>query len=184
MALALPPLFEARGSPDFQTALSTLSRMEIPLWRLVDERPAHLLSPRFTSWTELLESAVDSTLASIDLERSLSTYTWGERNRLRIRHPLSGALPAFARWLNLPADPIPGDLHMPRVSAPGFAASERLVVAPGHEEEGILHLPGGQSGHPLSAHYRDQYEAWLRGESLPLLPGPVKHVLELRPRSD
>ncbi|MDQ3776699.1 MAG: penicillin acylase family protein [Pseudomonadota bacterium] len=41
--------------------------------------------------------------------------------------------------------------------------SERMVVSPGHEADAILHLPGGQSGHPLSAHYRDQYRVGRAG---------------------
>lgn len=31
-----------------------------------------------------------------------------------------------------------------------FGASMRMAVAPGREAEGILHMPGGQSGHPMS----------------------------------
>ncbi|MBS1222586.1 MAG: penicillin acylase family protein, partial [Proteobacteria bacterium] len=64
---------------------------------------------------------------------------------------------------------------------PGSGASERLVVAPGREAEGILHLPGGQSGHPLSPFYRAGHAAWATGEPLPLLPGPAAHRLRLEP---
>ncbi|HOW90923.1 MAG TPA: NAD-dependent epimerase/dehydratase family protein, partial [Anaerolineaceae bacterium] len=42
-------------------------------------------------------------------------------------------------------------------------ASERLVVSPGAESEGILQTPAGQSGHPLSPYYQAGHEAWLRG---------------------
>ncbi|MGH8591810.1 MAG: penicillin acylase family protein [Gammaproteobacteria bacterium] len=45
----------------------------------------------------------------------------------------------------------------------------------------MLHLPGGQSGHPLSAHYRDQYRDWLEGRALPLAGKPVEGVLVLKP---
>ncbi len=70
---------------------------------------------------------------------------------------------------------------MPRVQGPTFGASERLAVSPGHENEGYFHMPGGQSGHPLSPHYRDGHEAWVRGEPTPFLPGPTTSRLELRP---
>ena len=33
---------------------------------------------------------------------------------------------------------------------PGFGASERFAVSPGHEAQAYFHMPGGQSGHPLS----------------------------------
>jgi penicillin G amidase len=52
-----------------------------------------------------------------------------------------------------------------------------MVVSPGREHEGILHMPTGQSGHPLSPHYRDQHRAWVDGTPLPVLPGePVARV--------
>ena len=81
----------------------------------------------------------------------------------------------------MPADPLPGDIDMPRVQTPTFGASMRLVVSPGHEAEGLLHMPGGQSGHPLSPFYRAGHEAWVKGEPTPLLPGPAEHTLTLTP---
>ena len=72
---------------------------------------------------------------------------------------------------------------MPRVQHPGWGASERMVVSPGREEDGIFHMPCGQSGHPLSPHYRDAHQAWEEGEPTPFLPGPPLHVLELRPET-
>jgi penicillin G amidase len=70
---------------------------------------------------------------------------------------------------------------MPRVQTPDFGASERLVVAPGHEADGLFHMPGGQSGHPLSPYYRAGHSAWAHGEPTPLLPGSTAHTLVLRP---
>ena len=87
----------------------------------------------------------------------------------------------FGKYLNLPSDPLPGDLYTPRASGPRVGPSERMVVSPGHEQDGILHIPTGQSGHPLSPHYGDQYRAWLNGEPTPFLPGPKEHSLTLVP---
>ena len=70
---------------------------------------------------------------------------------------------------------------MPRVARPGFGASERLDVAPGHEAQGILELPGGQSDNPLSPYYGAGHADWVNGRPTPLLPGPDQHVLTLRP---
>jgi penicillin amidase len=69
------------------------------------------------------------------------------------------------------------------VQAPDFGASERMVVSPGHEDEGFFHMPGGQSGHPLSPYYRAGHEAWATGEATPFLPGRAGHVLRLTPSS-
>jgi penicillin amidase len=70
---------------------------------------------------------------------------------------------------------------MPRVQGPAFGASERIVVAPGHEETGIFELPVGESGNPLSPHYRDSEPAWENGEPRPFLPGAPVARLTLVP---
>ncbi len=167
--------------PDFNYT-TAFYRYEGPLWRLVSERPAHLLKPGYRSWDEQLLAAVDRTVDSLESTGSpLATQTWGRYNTVRVRHPLSAGVPLLGRWLDLPAVELPGDLYMPRVQAPGFGASERLVVAPGHEEAGIFHMPGGQSGHPLSPHYGDGQDAWVAGEATPFLPGPTVSTLTLEP---
>ncbi|HEV7508306.1 MAG TPA: penicillin acylase family protein [Thermoanaerobaculia bacterium] len=158
-------------------------RFEGPLWRLVTERPAHLLDPRYASWDAQLLAVADEELRQLKaIGPNLADRTWGERNTLKIHHPLSLAVPPLARWLDVPAVPIPGDLDMPRVIGEDFAASERMVVSPGHEESGIFHMPVGESGHPLSPHYRDGHTAWREGLPTPLLPGPAVDVLKLVPK--
>jgi penicillin amidase len=154
---------------------------EAPLWALVTERPPHLLNPAFATWDAQLLSAVDLTLARIAKEGALADHPWGERNTGAFHHPLSLAVPALGRFLDLPPDPLPGDSNMPRVQSPSNGASERMVVSPGREAQGLFHMPGGQSGHPLSPHYRDGHAAWVKGEPTPFLPGPPVHVLTLEP---
>lgn len=154
------------------------------LWTMLAEKPPHLLNPRFSLWSDLLLAGADNVIA--DLKKAhvpLDRATWGAANTARIRHPLASVLPAWlAVWLSMPADPLPGDSNMPRLQGPHMGASERIVVSPGHESEGILHQPGGQSGHPLSPYFRAGHEAWVRGEPTPFLPGATVHTLELKPQ--
>ncbi len=156
---------------------------EHALWALVTERPVRLPPPGHHGWEDLLLAAADRLMAELDRQGVRPDLaTWGARNTVRIRHPLSPGLPGFAaRWLDLPAEPLPGDNHMPRVQSPRAGASQRFVVAPGSEDEGIFHMPGGQSGHPLSPFYRAGHEAWSRGEASPFLPGETLHTLTLKP---
>jgi len=155
---------------------------EGPLWALVTERPVHLLPPPHASWEALLLAAADAVAAELTEDGSrLSAQTWGRRNTALIRHPLSRAVPALGRFLDMPRQPLPGDSNMPRAQGRENGASERLAVSPGREAEGILHVPAGQSGHPLSPHYADGHAAWVAGEATPFLPGPAVNVLVLRP---
>jgi penicillin amidase len=156
---------------------------EGPLWRLVTERPEHLLDPRHATWDEALLATVDAMLEELTEDGTpLSQLTWGARNTVRIQHPLSRAVPWLGRFLDMPADPLPGDSNMPRVQGVVHGASQRMVVSPGREDDGIFHMPGGQSGHPLSPFYSKGHEAWAKGEATPFLPGPAAHTLELIPR--
>ena len=156
---------------------------EEPLWRLVRERPPNLLSADYLTWDDLLVAAIDDVLRWADQQdRPLARLTWGSRNTTRIQHPFSRLFPPpLGHLLDMPAEALPGDDHMPRVQGPAFGASERFVVSPGHEEEGIFEMPGGQCGNPLSPFYRAGHEAWARGEPTPFLPGPAVHTLRLQP---
>ncbi|MEY4939038.1 MAG: hypothetical protein RIQ93_773 [Verrucomicrobiota bacterium] len=159
--------------------------LEPALWAILREKPKHLLNPQHASWPELLVAAVDDVIYAANQESvQLPVANWGHRNRVQLRHPFGYNLPDWlGRWLNLPPESLPGDIDMPRVQQPRHGASERLVVSPGHEEEGIFHMPGGQSGHPLSPYYRAGHEAWTKGEPTPFLPGKPAHTLVLNPPS-
>jgi len=151
-------------------------------WPLVTRRPMNLLPRKFASWDALFEDAAVEVRDTLAKDGPLAQRSWGERNTAKICHPLSMALPGFAkRLLCMPFDRLDGDTDMPRVAAPDFGASERMVVSPGHEADGILHMPGGQSGNPLSPFWGAGHEAWVKGEPTPFLPGPARYTLKLEP---
>lgn len=181
---AFAPLTAACRQVDPRFDYSLLRQSEGPLWQLVSQRPPHLLDPRYPDWSALLLDAADATLAELTADgRPLAAHTWGDYNQVHLQHPFSRFLPWLSGWLDLPTQALPGELHMPRVQTPDSGASERLAVAPGHEQDGILHLPGGQSGHPLSPFYQAGHAAWATGAPLPLVPGPPVHRLRLEPRA-
>ena len=160
-----------------------LPQLEAVAWPMLQEKPAHLLPRKFASWDALLADAATDIRGQLEAQGPLAQRTWGERNTAAICHPLAAALPPLAKsWLCMPAEPLPGDGNMPRVQGPSFGASQRMVVAPGHEAEGIIHMPGGQSGHPLSPFWGAGHGAWVRGEPTPFLPGTAMHRLRLQPQ--
>ena len=160
-----------------------LAQIEGVLWPLVSEQPAHLLPAPYPDWNALLADAARQAETELaEKGADLSRRTWGERNTAAICHPISRALPAFARpWLCMPADALPGDSNLPRVQGPSFGASQRMVVSPGHEADGIIHMPGGQSGHPLSPFWGAGHEDWVHGRPTPFLPGKARYTLVLEP---
>jgi penicillin G amidase len=174
MAPAMAAMGSAFEMPD-------LPQIEGVAWQLVTQRPAHLLPRAYGSWGELLLDAAREVDNKLLQTGPLPERKWGERNRASICHPLAPALPRFTRhWTCMPPDPLPGDLAMPRIASPDFGASERMVVSPGHESEGIVEMPGGQSGHPLSPYWGAGHQAWVRGEATPFLPGAAQYTLVLK----
>ena len=158
------------------------SQLERPVWQVLTERPAHLMDPRFESRDAFLLSIVDGLIEYYGrFDGTLAERTWGERNTLDMAHPLAGVLPALVPYLNMPAQALPGDSKMPRVQSAGFGASQRMALSPGREEQGYFHMPGGQSGHPLSPFYSAGHDDWAEGRPAPFLPGEPRHTLVLRP---
>jgi penicillin amidase len=160
---------------------------EEPLWLLVTRQPEYLVDPSLGSWDKelllALNDAVDFMRKYWGKDRPLDSITWGKRNTLDIRHPLSKNLPKFIRLLDMPREEVGGDENMPMVTGPTYGASLRMVVSPGRESSGIFEMPGGQSGNPFSPYYRTALQGWVDGAPDSLLPGAAVNRLKLIPCS-
>jgi penicillin amidase len=165
-------------------SLRISNQFEASLWTLVTEQPAHLLPAAYDSWQELMVESVRENIRYFEenFEGTLADRSWGERNTARITHPLSRAVPLLSGFLDMPADPLSGDVDMPKAQGPTFGASERFSVSPGDEANGVMHMPTGQSGHPLSDFYRHGHEDWVKGRASPFLPGEAEFTMVLQPR--
>jgi penicillin amidase len=134
-------------------------------------------------WRAFMLDRIDLAVAQLPPGTRLADATWGERNRAAIEHPFARLVPSWLPWvrgwLGAPRDALPGDINMPRVQAPSFGASERMIVSPGREQDGILEMPGGESGNPLSPYFLAGHDAWIRGDATSFLPGKTVHRLEL-----
>jgi penicillin amidase len=150
------------------------------LRRLLDERPAHLLTGEHAGWPAFLRAVLAETLVALERDAPLSTE-WGEFNVLDVAHPFATALGPLARRLALPRAPLPGSMVSLRVAAPSYGAVLRMAVSPAAPEDGVLQLAGGQSGHFLSPHFRDSQAAWLDGTPTPFLAGEPVQTFTLTP---
>jgi penicillin G amidase len=164
--------------------MPAFQQLEGTVWPLVAQRPPHLLSRKYKSWDALFEDAAKEVRDELKAQGPLAERTWGERNTAAICHPLAKAIPLLGkRLLCMPPDRLSGDGGLPRVVGPDFGASERMVVSPGHEADGITHMPGGQSGHPLSPFWGAGHDDWVQGRPTPFLPGKTEYTLKLEPES-
>ncbi|MDJ0711167.1 MAG: penicillin acylase family protein [Woeseiaceae bacterium] len=176
----MAPAWEAYGD-DVRLRLS--NQFEGPLWSVVTERPLHLLPNGYDSWQQFLLAVVRQNIEYFEgqYDGTLADRNWGERNTASIRHPLSRSIPLLGAYLDMPAEPLNGDLDMPKAQGPSFGASERYAVYPGDEANSIMHMPTGQSGHPLSDFYARGHANWVQGRPSPFLPGEAAYTLTLTP---
>jgi penicillin amidase len=116
-------------------------------------------------------------LAADDAARALAQLPsgrrgWDQLHAATFAHPLAGGGRALAWFFNRGPVAVTGDgTTVMRVShrrMAGFGAWEhpswRQVFDVGDWDSSRVALPAGQSGHPLSAQYFDQNEAWRTGQ--------------------
>jgi penicillin amidase len=103
-------------------------------------------------------------------------WAWGSLRTLTLRHPV-GAQPVLADAFNIGPVPMPGDGTTPLQAAsgplrpldnPAYVPNTRAVIDLADVENSRWALAGGQSGNPMSRHYRDLFSVWLRGEAVPI----------------
>lgn len=171
--------FMQRYAPDFKFGRVN-RQVEYPAWEMLSAEPEHLLNPEFESWQALKFAALDRVLEDMAKDGlPLAEQTWGVQNSAKIRHPLGRAIGAVNWFTAMPADPLPGDSHMPRFQSSTNGASERMVVAPGHEERGIFHMATGQSAHPLSPFFGNGHRDWVEGNPSSFTEKSAAYVLTL-----
>ena len=163
----------------------TWRTIEPPLRMVLTEQVPELIpDTSYPNWDVWIRGKLEEVLQQLYSEyniNSLEQLTWGRINTTDIAHPLGRRIPVLGKFLNMPRDLLPGCSFCVRVSKPDFGASERFVVSPGRHSDGILHMPSGQSGHPLSPNYKDGHQHWVKGEIHAFLPGAATHTLMLKP---
>jgi len=177
LAPLLAPVVEA--APGFRY---TWLLAHEPAFRLLEERPEHLL-PREVDGraVEGWDAYLTDALLEAFREAGGPEIPWGQDNRAAIGHPFSAVQPRLARFLDMPRDPLSGWAGAVRAQTPTYGQSLRFVGRPGHPERAILDVPGGQSGHFLSPWYRAGYASWVEGRGGSLMAGPAEHRLRLIP---
>jgi penicillin G amidase len=172
----------------------SLSRRSTAIHRLVREQPASWLPAGRADWDAVFVSAWKDAVADVTarLGPDRSRWSWGALNELAVGHPLGQAVAPLRRLLDPPRVPAGGFSTTPNVLAisPSGGAegpSMRFVADLADPDNTRLVNFMGQSGHPASPHYDDQFGPWLRVESprLPFTAAAVtretQHLLRLVP---
>jgi penicillin amidase len=164
----------------------TWAHIDTPLQQMLTAKIPQLLpNPlRYASWDAFILGVLEESARELKTEYSVPSLldlTWGHMNRVRFHHPFSRAMPALGWLLDIGGEALAGCSFCVRVAHGSLGASMRLAISPGHTRDALLHMPGGQSGQPLSRHYHDQHPFWQQGIPLALAAGPAPHTLQLLP---
>ncbi len=140
--------------------------------RLLRERPDGWFD---RSWDQVVAEALSAAVSDLrHLDDDVAGWRWGRVRPLVLAHPLGTRWP-FDRLFNLGPFPAGGDPETPSqhgvdLTEPtrpaGVHPAMRAVLDPGDPEASRFALPGGQSGNPLSRHYRDQLGAYSSGRGI------------------
>lgn len=157
-----------------------LRGIEPATWQLIYSQPDSWLPADTESFDELLVDAYRRAKHKLldkysPVEADMETLAWGKVNALSVEHPFAKQIPLVGNLLNMEKVEGFGDTYMPAVQAPSFGASERFFVSPGHLDDAILTLPGGQSGHPLSKFFTAGFNDYATHAATPLLPSEPVH---------
>jgi penicillin amidase len=126
----------------------------------------------------VLRAAFDAALDRLAarLGPDLSRWQWGRLHQIEPAHTLS-QVKLLRRFFNRGSYPLGGDGDTPLqanfrpawpIESVRVAPSHRVVYDVGEWDRCVAVLPGGQSGHPASPHYFDQFPLWLDGRARPM----------------
>ena len=166
------------------------------LSRLLKERPSGWFDD---GWQAEIDDALLTayTYAARRLGETPSRWQWGRVRTTTLAHPM-GRVPMLAGIFNLGSFECPGDLNTVHQAGtvgddpfgnPGVVPSMRMALDVGDWDRSLFSLPGGQSGNPLSPHYRDLLPAWLAGAGVPIpwtpeaIEAATVETLTLKPTS-
>ncbi len=145
---------------------------------LVDEIAPSELLRRAASRPAMVDEALASGWAEAQrlLGNDAATWRWGTLHQVRIGHPLA-SIPAIAEaFPAIEGQGSGGDSYTvmarwqgngPSWRTGGGASYLQVIDVGDWDKSVMLNLPG-QSNDPRSAHYRDLYEPWIKGDMLPM----------------
>ena len=123
----------------------------------------------------IVESLSDAVNEGIRLQgRNLSKWDYGRYNELTIAHPVARNIPYIGKYFNVGPVPMSGSSTTVKQTTRRLGPSMRFVADLSNWDNTLQNVTVGESGHVVSKHYRDQWEAYYTGRSFPMPFGQVE----------
>jgi penicillin G amidase len=139
--------------------------------RMLRERPAGW----FADYDELLVRALSGAAEEARKTQGSDPARWRYGNYLSvtISNPVLHKVQVIGKWFEIGPIGMSGAASTVKQTTFKLEPSMRMNADLGNWDNSLLNLPIGQSGQPLSSHYRDQWEAFYQGRSFPMRYGKV-----------
>jgi penicillin amidase len=128
----------------------------------------------------VLAEALTHALGSLQqkIGNDMSQWHWGDLHRAHFRHPIFSGIPLIGRFADLSIASDGGDATVNRGSSQIsnsldpyghiHGAGLRVIFDLGDLDNSRYIIATGQSGNPISPHYRDLLGAWRDGQTIKL----------------
>jgi penicillin amidase len=125
--------------------------------------------------TDILTQSFKEAIASLEnqLGTNISQWKWAKVHRVEFQHPI-GKVKLLSRFFNVGTFPIEGSNEVINNQLFHYTDNEQLTIKGGPSTRRIIDfsdienslsvLPTGQSGNPMSEHYNDQAELFVKGK--------------------
>jgi penicillin G amidase len=151
------------------------------LEQLFRERPAGW----FANYDEILLAALKSAVEEGQKSQGSNVERWdyGQAMTLSLNNPVAGQLPVIGKYFNIGPVPMSGSSTSIKQTTRRLGPSMRMIVDFANLDASLANITIGQSGHRLSSHYKDHWDAYYAGRSFPMQFDKidVKETLSVRP---
>lgn len=145
----------------------------------------NLLRARPAGWFPNYDEALLQNLAdAVDEGKRIqgpdvAKWAYGEYLELTIAHPVGHRLPLVAKYFDIGPVWMSGSTTSVKQTTRRLGPSMRMNADLGDWDRSLMNLPIGQSGHVLSPHYKDQWDAYYNATSFPMQFRKVEAVSTL-----
>jgi penicillin G amidase len=103
----------------------------------------------------------------------VSRWDYGQYNSLNLVQPVDGRLPLIGSYFNIGPVSMSGSSTTIKQTTRRLGPSMRMIVDLGNLDGSLENITIGESGQRLSAHYKDQWDAYYGATSFPMQFGKV-----------
>ncbi len=113
----------------------------------------------------------------------ISRWDYGQFIELKIAQPVEGSLPVIGKYFNIGPVPMSGSSTTIKQTTRRLGPSMRMIVDLSDLDRSLQNITIGESGQPLSRHYKDQWSAYYGATSFPMQFRKIdaKQVLTVNP---